>query len=172
MARPRARARAHSRRRMANRSTMTNRQAVSGGLNANVVPHVLLGAVDGVGAVAVGALQLARDVLLSAVSGAANIGAEAVTATVAGTRGVVSATSQTVADIAGMAQSTFLATIDNVRHSRRGPARLASRRLALPIAGAPDEKVTSVPSTAGSRGRRRGKRLRLVKRPARPSVAA
>jgi hypothetical protein len=165
MAKRRARAR-----RMVNRRTMMRRQAVSEGLNASVVPRVLLGAVDGVGVVAVGALQIARDVLLSAVSGAANIGAEALTATVTGTRGVVSAASQTVADIAGAAQGTFLATIDNVRHSRRGPARLAPRRPVASMAGESDEKVASVPSPA--RARRRAGRPRLVTRPARPSVAA
>jgi hypothetical protein len=49
---------------------------------------VLVGAVDGVEIVAVGALQLAREVLLRTVSGAANIGAEALAATTAGARGV------------------------------------------------------------------------------------
>src|SRR5262245_2427856 len=125
MARRRARARARSERGVANRGA--KRQAVGVGRDGYIVPRVLVGAVDGVGIVAVGALQLARDVLLSAVSGAANIGAEALTATVAGARSVLSATSRTVADIAGTAQGTFLATIDNVRHSRRGQARLAPR---------------------------------------------
>ena len=44
--------------------------------------------------------QLARNVLVSAVSGAADIGAEAVTATFAGTRGVVAAASGSSGDIA------------------------------------------------------------------------
>jgi len=104
-----------------------NRQAWSMGLDPSVVPRALVGAVDGIGIVAVGALQLTRDVVVSAVSGAANIGAEGIMATVAGARGVVSATSQTVADISGAAQGTLLATIDNVRHSRRGAARLSPR---------------------------------------------
>src|SRR5215831_25181 len=113
---------------MANESMNTNRQAVSGGLNASAVPRVLMGAVDGVEVVAIGALQFARDVLVSAVSGAADISAEALTATVAGTRGVVSAASQMVGDIAGTAQDTLMATIDNARRTRRGPARMVSRR--------------------------------------------
>jgi hypothetical protein len=50
-------------------------------VDVSVVPRALLGAVNGVEIVAVGALQFARDVLLSAVSGAANIGAEALAAT-------------------------------------------------------------------------------------------
>ena len=76
-----------------------NRQEWSMGLDPSVAPRALVGAVDGLRIVAVGALQLTRDVLVSAVSGAANIGAEGIMATVAGARGVVSATSQTVADI-------------------------------------------------------------------------
>ena len=48
-----------------------NQQARSTGLHANGVPRALLGAVDGVRMVAVGALQLGRDVLVSAGSGAA-----------------------------------------------------------------------------------------------------
>src|SRR5215470_4661587 len=84
MPRPKARARARSGRRIANGRMNRTRQSVSGGLNASAVPRVLLGAVDGVGVITVGALQIARDVVVSAVSGAANIGAAAVTATVGG----------------------------------------------------------------------------------------
>jgi hypothetical protein len=72
---------------------------------------VLRRAVDGVGVVAVGALELARNVLVTAVSGAATIGVEAVTATMAGASEVVSAASQTVADIARTAQGTAVATV-------------------------------------------------------------
>jgi hypothetical protein len=172
MAIRRARGRARSKRRMANEGRTTKRAAASGGLNASMVPGVLLGAVDGVGIVAVGALQFARDVLLTVVSGAANVGAEALTATVTGTRGIVSATSQTVADIAGTAQRTFLTTVNNVRHPRRGPARLAPGYPATPMTGEAGEEMTAAPSTDGSRPRRRARRPRLVKQPARASMAA
>jgi hypothetical protein len=161
MARRKIRGRARAERRTVNGSTMT--------LNASSVPRALLGAVDGVGIVAVGTLQFARDVLLTAVSGAASIGAEALTATVAGTRGVVSAASQTVADIAVTAQSTVLAVIDNARHARRDVARRGPGRRSIPTSGDAEPKVTSMD---GSRGRRRGRRARAVSRPARPSVAA
>jgi len=146
-----------------------NRQASSVGLDAGVVPRVLLGAVDGVGIVAVGALQMARDVLMSAVSGAANIGGEALIATVAGTRGVVSATSQAVADIAGAAQGTLGATIDNVRYFRRGAARLSSRHA---TASTNDEAVSSVTSPGQPRTRQRTRGPRLVRRPARSTGVA
>jgi len=67
---------------------------LDGVAGSSMVPQVLLGAVNGIETVTVGALQLARNVLVSAVSGAADIGAEAVTATFAGTRGVVAAASR------------------------------------------------------------------------------
>ena len=56
-----------------------------------MIPRALLGAVDGVEIVGSGPLKLTRDVLLSTVSGAANIGAEALSATVGGAGGVISA---------------------------------------------------------------------------------
>src|SRR6185503_12374315 len=128
MARPRSRGRARSTRKNANGNRTPGRGSVQGGVDASVVPRMLLGTVDRVGIVAVGALQFARDVLLSAVSGAADIGSEALTATVAGARGVVSAASRMVGDVAGSARSTVLTTIDNARHSRGGPARLTPGR--------------------------------------------
>src|SRR5262249_61353066 len=110
MARPKARARAHSKRRMANGRTTMNHHAVNGGLNASVVPRVLWGAVDGVEVVAVGALQIARDVLVSAVSGAANIRAAAGTATVGGAREGGSAGAAAGGGIVGTAPEPLPAT--------------------------------------------------------------
>lgn len=136
---------------------------------ASVVPRVLLGAVNGVEIVAVGALQLTRDVLLSAVSGAANIGAEALTATVAGARGVVSAASRMVGDIAGTAQGTFQEALANARHSRAG--RGALRRPAARMAGRSRETTPAVPSTEGPRSRPRARRG-PAGRPARARLAA
>src|SRR5215470_10443850 len=92
---------------------------------AGFVPGVLLGAVDGVGVVAGGVLQLTRNVLMSAVSGAADIGAEAVNATVSGAHGVVSAASRMVGDVAGAAQASVAETISVARQAGR---RTASRR--------------------------------------------
>jgi hypothetical protein len=161
MARRKIRGRARVGRRIANGSTTT--------LTASSVPRVLIGAVDGVGIVAAGTLQFVRDVLLTTISGAANVGAEALTATVAGTRGVVSAASQTVADIAVTAQSTVLAVIDNARHARRDVARLAPSRRSISTSDDAEPKVTSM---HGSRARRRGRRTRAVTKPPRPSVAA
>ena len=155
MARRKARGRARSERTAANGTTTA--------LNVTAVPRALLGAVDGVGIVAAGTLQLARDVLLSGVSGAANIGAEALTATMAGARGVISAASQTVAEVAVAARNGLATTIDNARHPRRTSARPMVSRQGNSTSGDADAKVTS---------RRRGRRARSTSRPARPKVAA
>ena len=144
---------------------------VGGSAEANVVPRVLLGAVNGVEIVAVGALQLTRDVLLSAVSGAANVGAEALTATVAGARGVVSAASRMVGDIAGTAQGTFQEAIENARRTRLDTARGAVRRPAARMAGRPGATMPAAPSAEEPRARLRARRS-SPGRPARSRSAA
>jgi hypothetical protein len=126
----------------------------NGSAETSMVPRVLLGAVNGVEIVAVGALQLTRDVLLSAVSGAARIGAEALNATVSGARGVVSATSRMVGDIAGTAQGTFQEALYNARHSRAGGARATLRRPAAFSADELGETTASVAAPARGRARR------------------
>lgn len=85
------------------RETRTaNREGMVGGrAEVSVVPHVLLDALNGVEFVAVGAAQLTWDLLRSAVSGVASIGAGALSAAVAGARGAVSAASRMVGDIVG-----------------------------------------------------------------------
>src|SRR5262245_13430044 len=172
MARRRARVRARVTERSANGGRTTPRARI-GRVDGSIVPRVLLGAVDGVETAAVGALQLARDVALSAVSGAANIGAQALTATLAGARGVVSATVDMVGEIATAAQGTFQATLENARHARRGPARLAPARSAVLTTDERDAKGASISSPRkAARSRRRVRRLRPATRPARPSVAA
>lgn len=165
MARRTGRVRTRSRR--ARRDEGTNRLGSVAGLDFGVVPRLVLGAVDGVEVVAVGTLQLARDVLLSMVSGVANVGAEAVTATVAGTRGVVSATSRMVGDIAVTAQDAFLETVGNATRSRRGPVRLPARHA---VASADDGPVTAM--RAAPRPRRRAARTSPMPRPVRSSTAA
>jgi hypothetical protein len=170
MARRKARVRARSGRPGANGVGMRNRAGVRGGrADASMIPRVLTGAVEGIEIVAVGTLQLARDVVVSAVSGAANIGAEALTATTAGVRGVLSASAQLVGDVATTAQSTLLATIDNARRSGRASARLGSMRPAA-LTQQAGENVTSASSPKMSRSRRG--RLRPVTAPASTSTAA
>src|SRR5262249_17024030 len=69
-------------------------------------------------------LRLTRNVLMSAVSGAAEVGAEAVNATVSGAHGVVSAASRLVGDVAGAAQASVTETILVARQAgRRGGSR-------------------------------------------------
>jgi hypothetical protein len=136
-------------------------------MDVSFVPRALVGAVNGVEIVAVTTLQLARDVLLTAVSGAANIGAEALTATTAGARGVVSATSEMIGDIAGTAGNAFREAL-NARYSRPGGARVALRRPAVTTKEDQEETTapTSPPAAAGSR---RGSRRQ---RSAAPEIAA
>ena len=139
------------------------------GLDSNLIPRVVVGAVNGVEAVAVGALRIARDVLLRAVAGAADIGAGALTATTAGVRGVVSAASRMVGDIAGAAQGTLRETVNGIRHSRR---RLTSLAFGQPPSETDGREATTSRSAVTRRPRRRARRLRAVPRPARTSAAA
>lgn len=144
---------------------------VSGPADATVVPHVLLGVVNGVEIVAVGALQLTRGLLLSAVSGAASIGSEALTAGVAGARGVVSAASRMVGEIAGAARGTFPEAIGGAKRSRARATRGAVRRPAARMAGRRGATAPAAPSRQESRARGRARR-RAAGRPARSRSAA
>ena len=133
---------------------------------SGMVPQVLLGAVDGVELVAGGLLRLARSVLVTAVSGAADVGAEALDATASGARRVVSATSRMVGDVAGTARSSVTETVALARHSgrfgfavgqpRRPPVVMQSRTAEPPATAAsrPDLPSTSK-ARPGSRARRR-----------------
>lgn len=147
----------------------TRRSEFSGaGLEASLVPRALVGAVNGIEVVAVGALRVTRDVVLRAVAGAADMGAEALTATTAGVRGVVSAASRMVGDIAGTARGTLRETLYDVTHARRSAARALG---AMPTM-LDDARDTASSRPAVTRRRRRTRRLRAVARPSRPSVAA
>jgi hypothetical protein len=168
-----AKGRANARRRSVRdgaRRVRAARQRVAGGVDASVIPRVLVGAVDGVEIVAGGALQLAREVLLRTVSGAANIGAEALAATTAGARGVVSAASQMVGDIASAAAGTFQDAVSNARHARVGRARATLRRPAAGFAGGGGNGTTAAASTDAGRPARRARGRRgPLHRPARAS---
>ena len=133
---------------------------------SSMVPHVLLGAVNGIETVAVGALQLARNVLVSAVSGAADIGAEAVTATFAGTRGVVAAASRMVGDIATTAQSTLQETVSSATQSRRSVVGRVAARRPLSLGWHPAQRNLQWEATPCSIGSRRAARQHSRRRPA------
>jgi len=148
MSMDRTRTRARSGRRGVN-GRRTRRTTMSGGVVTSVVPWLLVGAVNGVEVVAVGALRLTRDVLVRTVAGAADIGAEALAATTAGVRGVVSAATRMIGDIAGAA-----------RGGRRAPVVTEDR-------GAAASR-----STVARRSQRRARGPRAAARPGRPSLAA
>jgi hypothetical protein len=172
MARSKMRARARSgRNRRMNGARGTNRVAAISRLDGNVVPRVLVGVVDGVEMLVVGALRLTRDVALTTVSGVASIGAEAVAATMDGARGIVSAASRMVGEMAGAAQGTFQATLANARRSRRGLAASTSRRSATSMMETLTSQTAAAPARRVARSRRRTRRLHLA-HPSRPSEAA
>lgn len=152
-------------------------QRARDGVNAAVLPQVLLGAVDGVGVVAGGLLQLTRNVLLTAVSGAADIGAEALNGTVSAARGVVSATFRMVGDMAGTARSTVAETVSLATQSRnRGPARVAVPRppavMGSRLSESLAESLGPSASPLAPAAARRARRGRAAARPARSSAAA
>jgi hypothetical protein len=170
MARVRGRApvRARSERSLAHRGRKTHPRRGRGETNSSAVPRVLLDAVDRVEIVAGGALRFARDVLMSTASGAAYIGTEAFTTTLAITRGVVSAGSRMVGDMVGTAETTFLATADTAKRSPRDQVLLEPRRPTASMAARPEGRSTAAP-VRPSRQRRRAGRPGAA---ARPHVAA
>jgi hypothetical protein len=171
MAKRRMRGRTRGRRNRAN-GNRARGPRLAGRPDGNVVGRVLLGAVDGVEVIAVGALQLTRDVTVTTVSGVASIGAEAVSAVMQGARGIVFVTSQMIGDMAGAAQGTFRTTLQNARRSGRGLARSASRGAVLAARDTFGSAAPSASGRAASRARRRTSGLRLAPHPARPSEAA
>jgi len=148
-------------------------RTLDGTAESSMVPQVLLGAVDGIETVAVGALQLARNLLVSAVSGAADIGAEAVTATFAGTRGVVAAASRMVGDIATTAQTTLQETVSSAQQSRGSAlGRVAARRpLARMTSGHGEPSAVGDSLLDRAATRRKATRARTARQP-RTIVAA
>jgi hypothetical protein len=145
---------------------------LDGAAESSMVPQVLLRAVNGFETVAVGALQLARNVLVSAVSGAADIGAEAVTATFAGTRGVVAAASRMVGDIATTAQSTLQETVSSAKQSRGSVlGRVAARRPLAKMAAGPEPSAGGDSLLERTATRRKAARPRAARQP-RTTVAA
>ena len=148
-------------------------RTLDGTAESSMVPQVLLGAVNGIETVAVGALQLARNVLVSAVSGAADIGAEAVTATFAGTRGVVAAASRMVGDIATTAQSTLQETVSSAKQSRGSAlGSVAARRPLAKMASGPGESLAGGDSLLDRAATRRKAIRPRAAHPPRTTVAA
>ena len=149
MAMERRRARARSSRRSVN-GRRTRRTAVSGwGVDTSMVPRVVVGAVNGVEIVTVGALRITRDVLVRTVAGAADIGTLALAATTAGVRELVSAATRMLGDIAGAA-----------RGGLRAPSVTE------------DRSAAASRSALTRRARRRVRGVRAATRPGRPSLAA
>jgi hypothetical protein len=134
----------------------------AGYVDPNIVPRVLLGTVDGIGAVATGVLQITRNVLVTAVSGAADIATEAIGATVTGTRGIVSAASRMVGNVAAAAQSSFQEVASNGALWRpRARSRMAPQRPPAVMMGRsePSQERAIVLSEPVTRRRRKARSL-------------
>ena len=162
--RPRARTRRRGERR-------TRRVSTNGGnLDTSLVPRVVVGAFNGVEVAAVGALRITRDVLVRTVVGVADIGAEALTATTAGVRGVLSAATRMIGDIAGTAREDLRETLSHATHVRRGTAVT----LGEPPMASADSGGTSSDAAVTPRPRRRarGTRARAASRGTRSSSVA
>jgi hypothetical protein len=135
----------------------TRRGSTNGGsFDTSLVPRVVVGTFNGVEVAAVGALRITRDVLVRAVVGAADIGAEALTATTAGVRGVLSAATRMIGDIAGTAREDLRETFSNATHVRRG----AAVTLGEPPMASADSGGTSSDAAVTPRSRRRARRTR------------
>jgi hypothetical protein len=126
---------------------------------------MLIRAVTGAEVVADGLLQLTRNVLLSAVSGAADIGTEALTATVSGARGVVSAASRMVGNIAGAAQSGVQDVVASVRQSGGRPPTRGARRPPARVAGRIVTPGASSTQAGEETDGRSARRLRAARQP-------
>jgi len=84
-------------------------------VEATLVPRVLVGTVNGVEALAIGVLQLARNVLLTTVSGTIDLGASLVGASAAAARGTVGVAARLVGETATVAQTTLQSTFAGAR---------------------------------------------------------
>jgi hypothetical protein len=132
---------------------------------SSMLPQALWKIAHDVEVWAAGFLRLSGNALLSAASGAADIAAEALTATVSGARGVAFAASRMVSGVAGTAQTIAQEAIKTPKQLRgRDTSRTASRRPRVSMAGRPAESAASVSSSVnGARPRRRTRRPRSAR---------
>jgi hypothetical protein len=149
----------------------TDRAAAMWPAAPRIVPRVLHGTVNGAEAIAVGALNMARTVLVTAITGTAELGAQVVATGADAARGAVDAVARFGTDLADVASSAARATMragaDGAAASvRAGPAAWAGRK---PLARAPmrrrdQSEGTGATGTAVSAEapRRRGRRRRVA----------
>src|SRR5262245_55849784 len=117
------------------------------GIGASVVPELLVGAVNGVEVLANGVLTLARNALLTVVSGAAELGTLVVSGSAGAARGIVRTTSELVGEAVGVATNTVRTTVTTAKNvgGEIGPAiRQGSRK----ITSSQTRSGTEVPAAA------------------------
>jgi hypothetical protein len=106
------------------------------GLDASVVPQLLIGAVNSAEILAIGILQLARNALTTVVTGAAELGTRVISGSAVAARGVVRTTSGLVGEAAGVATNTVRTTVTTAKDvgadigqaMRSGPGKTISSR--------------------------------------------
>jgi hypothetical protein len=134
-------------------------------LDTSVVPRLLVGAVNGVEALAIGALQLARNALTTVVTGAAELGTLVVSGSAVAARGVVQKTSELVGEAAGVATNTVRTTVTTAKDVgveigqaiQNGPRRRVSSQTRSRVeasVSAPAEGSREVPRPKRARGRK------------------
>jgi hypothetical protein len=144
--------------------TDTSGWASRAGLDAGLVPRLLVGGVNGAEVLAIGALQLARNVLMTVATGAAELGTLVVSRSAGAARGVVQTTSELVGGAAGVATNTVRTTVtaakdvgaeigQAIRGERRRTTSSQTRSHAEAPAAAPAED--SHDGSQQKRGRRR-----------------
>jgi hypothetical protein len=142
------------------RRTDTQGWRAGTGLDASVVPKLLVGAVNGVEILAIGALQLARNALTTVVTGAAELGTRVIAGSAVAARGVVRTTSELVGEAAGVATNTVRTTVTTAKDVgvdvgqaiRSGPGRTMSSRTRSRVE--PSAAATAAVSPDGSRQKR------------------
>jgi hypothetical protein len=98
------------------RATTAVETPVAASLDASIIPRLLVGTVNGVEALALGALQVARSVLLTVVSGVVDLGTQTVSASAGVARSSVTAVSGLAGELGGVAQRTVEATVASAQN--------------------------------------------------------
>jgi len=153
------RGRRRGRKNRSERRTGTSGWLPGDGLDVSVVPRVLVEAVNGAEVLAIGVLQLTRNVLTSVVSGTADLGTVVISRAAGAARGVVGATSQIVGDAAGVATNTVRTTMSTAKDVGAQMGQAIKRAPGKTTSSRPSEVETPA-AARGSKGRPRRKRER------------
>src|SRR5262245_29787235 len=107
------------------------------GFDVNVIPGVVVGAVNGAEVLAIGVIQLARNTLTAIVGGTAELGTRVVRGTAVAARGLVGTTFEVAGEAAGVATNTVRTAVTTAKDVgaeieqviRRGARRTTSSQI-------------------------------------------